>query len=290
MDRLKYAVSVTDEAVGINTPIMIHGSFEECFREAADCGYDGVELQIKNPATRDAGQLRTLMERYDLAIPAITSGMEYFGNGLSLIRDGMGILTHCNAGALATGGCGTALAPVYAAQEAGLTVHVFSDETRPLLQGARLTAWELSYSGIDVTTICDSMAAQVMREGRIQAVIVGADRVASNGDAANKIGTYAAAILAHYHKIPFYVAAPYSTFDMSLKSGADIPIEQRNSTEITEMSGKATAPEGVKTYNPAFDVTPHELIRAFITDRGVIEPPFTENLAFFTEKNKNPNQ
>ena len=132
-------------------------------------------------------------------------------------------------------------------------------------------------------------AAQVMREGRIQAVIVGADRIASNGDTANKIGTYGAAVLAHYHKIPFYVAAPYSTFDLNLKSGADIPIEQRDSAEITGIPGKATAPEGVKTYNPAFDVTPHELIRAFITDRGVIEPPFAENLAFFTE-DENLNQ
>ena len=210
-------------------------------------------------------------------------------HGSSLLADGMGILTHCNAGALAAGGNGTALAPVYAAMQKGMRLKVYSDETRPLLQGSRLTAWELMRAGADVTTICDNMAAQVMREGRIQAVIVGADRIASNGDTANKIGTYGAAVLAHYHKIPFYVAAPYSTFDLNLKSGADIPIEQRDSAEITGIPGKATAPEGVKTYNPAFDVTPHELIRAFITDRGVIEPPFAENLAFFTE-DENLNQ
>lgn len=210
-------------------------------------------------------------------------------HGSSLLADGMGILTHCNAGALAAGGNGTALAPVYAAMQKGMRLKVYSDETRPLLQGSRLTAWELMRAGADVTTICDNMAAQIMREGRIQAVIVGADRIASNGDTANKIGTYGAAVLAHYHKIPFYVAVPYSTFDLNLKSGADIPIEQRDSAEITGIPGKATAPEGVKTYNPAFDVTPHELIRAFITDRGVIEPPFAENLAFFTE-DENLNQ
>ncbi len=210
--------------------------------------------------------------------------------GSTLLADGMGILTHCNAGALAAGGNGTALAPIYAAMRKGMKLKVYSDETRPLLQGSRLTAWELMRAGADVTTICDNMAAQVMREGRIQAVIVGADRIASNGDAANKIGTYGVAVLAHWHRIPFYVAAPYSTFDLSLKSGEDIPIEQRDSTEITGMPCGATAPEGVKTYNPAFDVTPHSLIRAFITDRGIVHPPFAENFALFTEKTKNLNQ
>ena len=191
-------------------------------------------------------------------------------HGLSLIKNNMGILTHCNAGALATGGCGTALAPVYAAWEAGLNIRVFSDETRPLLQGARLTAWGLSYSGIDVTTICDSMAAQVMREGRVDLVIVGADRVAANGDAANKIGTYQLAIAANYHRIPFYVAIPYSTIDRSIPDGSRIPIEQRSESEITTFNGMRISPETIKVYNPAFDVTPASLITGYITEKGVV--------------------
>lgn len=194
--------------------------------------------------------------------------------GAVLLADGAGVLTHCNAGALAAGGCGTALAPIYSATGQGKTLHVYSDETRPLLQGSRLTAWELMRSGVDVTTICDNMAAQLMREGRIQAVIVGADRIAANGDTANKIGTYGVAVLAQYHKIPFYVAAPYSTLDASLADGSGIPIEQRASVEITGMFGKATAPAGVRTYNPSFDVTPGSLITAFITERGIIRPPY----------------
>lgn len=190
-------------------------------------------------------------------------------NGLTLIRDGMGILTHCNAGALATGGCGTALAPIYAAQNAGLNIRVFSDETRPLLQGARLTAWELSHSGVDVTTICDSMAAQVMREGRVDLVIVGADRVAANGDAANKIGTYQLAITAAYHHVPFYIAIPYSTIDRTIPDGSAIPIEQRHESEITTFNGKRISPQKIKVYNPAFDVTPASLITGYITEQGV---------------------
>lgn len=190
-------------------------------------------------------------------------------NGLSLIKNHTGILTHCNAGALATGGCGTALAPIYAAQDAGLAIRVYSDETRPLLQGARLTAWELSYNGIDVTTICDSMAAQVMREGLVDLVIVGADRVAANGDAANKIGTYQLAITAKYHDVPFYVAIPYSTIDRSIPDGSRIPIEQRHESEITTFNGKRISPEKIKVYNPAFDVTPASLITGYITEKGV---------------------
>ena len=190
-------------------------------------------------------------------------------NGLTLIRDGMGILTHCNAGALATGGCGTALAPIYAAQNAGLHIRVFSDETRPLLQGARLTAWELSHSGVDVTTICDSMAAQVMREGLVDLVIVGADRVAANGDAANKIGTYQLAITANYHHVPFYIAIPYSTIDRTIPDGSAIPIEQRHESEITTFNGKRISPQKIKVYNPAFDVTPASLITGYITEQGV---------------------
>ena len=196
--------------------------------------------------------------------------------GSVLFSDGMGILTHCNAGALAAGGCGTALAPIYAAMRKGVHLKIYADETRPLLQGSRLTAWELQRAGADVAVICDNMAAQLMREGRIQAVIVGADRIAANGDTANKIGTYGIAILAHYHRIPFYVAAPYSTFDLTLGSGAEIPIEQRRPCEVAEFSGKPTVPEGIPVCNPAFDITPHELIHAFVTDRGLIRSPFRD--------------
>ncbi|MBN2643616.1 MAG: S-methyl-5-thioribose-1-phosphate isomerase [Victivallales bacterium] len=198
--------------------------------------------------------------------------------GLSLLREGAGILTHCNAGALATGDYGTALSPMYAAHERGMKFTVYSDETRPLLQGSRLTAWELSQVGIDVVSICDNMAAQVMKEGKIDLVIVGSDRIAANGDAANKIGTYGVAVLAKYHHIPFYVAAPYSTVDITLEHGGLIPIEQRDGDEIRRGFGKLTAPEKVKVYNPAFDVTPHELISGIITERGILTPPFSHKL------------
>jgi methylthioribose-1-phosphate isomerase len=193
-------------------------------------------------------------------------------HGAALLHDGQGILTHCNAGALVTVDYGTALAPIFTAHEMGKRLHVFVDETRPLLQGARLTAWELQQRGITATLICDSMAALVMREGRVQAVIVGADRIAANGDTANKIGTYGVALLAAAHNIPFYVAAPRSTFDLSLASGDKIPIEQRPAEEITCGFGRQTAPIGVDVYNPAFDVTPAHLIRGIICEHGVIEP------------------
>jgi methylthioribose-1-phosphate isomerase len=200
-------------------------------------------------------------------------------NGAALLADQSGVLTHCNAGGLATADYGTALAVFFAAHEQGKRLHVFADETRPLLQGARLTAWECQRRGLDVTLLCDSMAAQVMREGRIQAVVVGADRIAANGDTANKIGTYGVAVLAKHHGIPFYVAAPSSTFDFELANGAGIPIEHRDPREVTEGFGRRTAPEGVAVYNPAFDVTPASLIAAFITERGVIHPPFDQALA-----------
>lgn len=192
--------------------------------------------------------------------------------GASLLEDNSGVLTHCNAGGLATAEYGTALAAIFKAQDAGKKLKVFADETRPLLQGARLTAWELTKRKVDCTVICDSMAAQVMREGKIQAVIVGADRITARGDTANKIGTYGVAILAAYHRIPFYVAAPSSTFDLEMISGNDIPIEQRNRTEIVQGFGKQTAPDDVQVYNPAFDVTPAELITAIITEKGIIRP------------------
>ena len=200
-------------------------------------------------------------------------------HGARLIRSGQTVLTHCNAGALATGGMGTALAPIFIAHARGKRVHVIADETRPLLQGARLTSWELMQAGIDVTLICDNMAAEVMKEGKADLVITGADRIAANGDAANKIGTYGVAVLAKAHGIPFYVAAPSSTFDLSLRTGAEIPIEQRSPDEVTEGLGKRTAPRKVKVYNPAFDVTPGRLITALITEKGIIYAPFRRNIA-----------
>jgi methylthioribose-1-phosphate isomerase len=193
-------------------------------------------------------------------------------HGAVLLADGQGVLTHCNAGALVTVDYGTALAVFFSAQEGGKRLHVYVDETRPLLQGSRLTAWELQQRGIEATVICDSMAAQVMREGRVQAVVVGADRIAANGDTANKIGTYGVAVLAAAHEIPLYVAAPVSTFDLSIASGEQIPIEQRDPEEITCGFGRRTAPEGIGVYNPAFDVTPARLIRAIICENGIIQP------------------
>ncbi len=200
-------------------------------------------------------------------------------HGAKLLADGQGVLTHCNAGGLATAEYGTALAVFFIAAEQGKRLSIYADETRPLLQGARLTAWELQKAGLDVTLICDSTAAQVMREGRIQAVITGADRIAANGDSANKIGTYGVAVLAAAHNIPFYIAAPTSTFDLSIATGAEIPIEQRDPREITHGFGRQTAPDGVKVYNPAFDVTPAKLIAAIICERGVIRPVTREAIA-----------
>ncbi len=200
-------------------------------------------------------------------------------HGAALIGPGQGVLTHCNAGGLATADYGTALAVVFAAHEQGTPLRVFADETRPLLQGARLTAWELQRRGIPVTLICDNMAAQVMKEGKVDLVVVGADRIAANGDAANKIGTYGVALLAKAHGIPFYVAAPSSTFDLTLEDGSSIPIEQRDPREVTHGFGRATAPEGVDVYNPAFDVTPAGLIEGIITERGIIRPVNADTVA-----------
>jgi methylthioribose-1-phosphate isomerase len=200
-------------------------------------------------------------------------------HGATLLRDGMGILTHCNAGGLATSEYGTALAVIYAAQAEGKQLRVFVDETRPLLQGSRLTAWELQQHGIDTTVICDSAAAHVLRAGHVHAVITGADRIAANGDTANKIGTYGLAHLARAHGCPFYVAAPCSTFDLDTPSGAEIPIECRDAREITHGLGRQTAPAGIRVYNPAFDVTPAELITACITERGIVTPVAATHIA-----------
>jgi methylthioribose-1-phosphate isomerase len=189
--------------------------------------------------------------------------------GASLIHDGDTLLTHCNTGALATGGIGTALGVIYTCRDQGKRISVYADETRPLLQGARLTAWELQQEGIDVTLICDNTAGMLMRQGKIGHVIVGADRIARNGDTANKIGTYSVAVLADRHGVPFYVAAPSSTFDAATATGKEIVIEERGGDEVTHGFGRSTAPEGTKVYAPAFDVTPNELIHYFITDQGL---------------------
>ncbi|MFQ5864320.1 MAG: S-methyl-5-thioribose-1-phosphate isomerase [bacterium] len=204
-------------------------------------------------------------------------------HGAKLIKDGSTVLTHCNTGALATADFGTALGVVFAAHRQGKKVSVFADETRPLLQGSRLNVWELMNEGIDVTLICDNTAAFVMQQNKINCVIVGADRIARNGDTANKIGTYNLAVLAEKHAVPFYVAAPFSTIDFNIKDGSEIPIEERAAEEVTEGFGKRTAPEGTKVYSPAFDITPHELITAIITEEGVIEPPFELNLTKYTK-------
>jgi len=199
-------------------------------------------------------------------------------HGAKLLKDGFNVLTHCNTGALATVDYGTALGVVFAANEEGKKLHVYADETRPLLQGARLNVWELMNESIDVTLICDNTAAFVMQQKKIDCAIVGADRIAANGDTANKIGTYNVAVLCEKHGVPFYVAAPYSTIDFNLRNGSQIPIEERAAEEITEGFGKRTAPLNTKVYSPAFDITPNELIAGIITEEGVIEPPYEINL------------
>ncbi len=206
-------------------------------------------------------------------------------HGAELIKDGSTVLTHCNAGALATAGdYGTALGVIRGARDAGKRVAVIADETRPFLQGLRLTAWELAKDNIPVTVITDSMAGHVMKSGKIDTVVVGADRIAANGDTANKIGTYMVAVLAQKHNIPFYVAAPITTLDLSLQSGDEIPIEERAGTEITHIGGNQMGPDGLNVENPAFDVTPNELITAIITDRGVARPPYVESLRNLVSK------
>ncbi len=232
---------------------------------------------------RSPGELKKILLAEARAILAedLAMGRSLGEAGAELIPEGSGVLTHCNAGSLATAGFGSALAPIYVAWERGKRFRVFADETRPLLQGARLTAWELGREGVDVTLICDNMAAWLMKKGKIDLVITGADRVAANGDGANKIGTYSVALAARAHDIPFYMAWPSSTLDLSLASGEEIPIEERGAEEITTIGGKRIAPEGVKTCSPAFDVTPHELIAAHVTERGLIYPPYEKNLRQF---------
>jgi len=201
-------------------------------------------------------------------------------NGAALIKNGMTALTVCNAGALATVDYGTALGVFYSAKSKGKRFKVISCETRPLLQGARLTCWELRREKIDTTLICDNMAATLMKQGKVDIIFTGADRIASNGDTANKIGTYMLAVLAKHHGVPFYVVAPYSSFDLKIKSGAQIPIEERAAREVTHFAGTPMAPKGVKVYNPAFDVTPAALISGIVTERGIIRPPYVHNIRY----------
>ena len=219
---------------------------------------------------------RKAVDIHEDDIAKCTAISEY---GLSLLKDGDGVLTHCNAGQLATSKYGTALAPIHLGRERGMNFRVFTDETRPLLQGARLSSFELQADGVDTTVICDNMASQVMKNGWVNAVFVGCDRVAANGDACNKIGTSGVAILAKYYGIPFYVLGPTSTIDMSIEKGEDIHIEQRPAEEVTEMwYKKRMAPEGVKVYNPAFDFADNELIAGIVTEYGIARPPYTESL------------
>ncbi len=204
-------------------------------------------------------------------------------HGAALMPASGGVLTHCNAGALATAGYGTALGVIRAAVEQGKKIHVYADETRPFLQGSRLTAWELMKDGIPTTVISDNMAGAMMKQGKIAAIVVGADRIAANGDVANKIGTYTVAVLAKEHGIPFYVAAPISTVDLATPDGSKIPIEQRNAREVTHIAGKQMVPDGVEIENPAFDVTPARYVAAIITERGVARAPYTESLKHLSE-------
>ncbi|WP_051280835.1 S-methyl-5-thioribose-1-phosphate isomerase [Anaerovorax odorimutans] len=239
---------------------------EKCIYELGDASVN----TIKSAIFEEAEKIRKEDEEACYAMG------EY---GLSLLKPEMGILTHCNAGTIATAKYGTCLAPLYVGHEQGYNFKVFADETRPLLQGARLTSWELNQAGIDVTLICDNMASIVMKNGWIDAVLVGCDRMAANGDGANKIGTSAVAVLAKEYNIPFYMFVPTSTIDLNTKSGADIHIELRNGEEIYKMwYEKDMAPEGIKTYNPAFDVTDAKYITAVITEKGIVYPPYDENL------------
>lgn len=267
LEVMRHAVSVlrTSRPTAVNLFWALDRVEQAAVRTAASTPAEVVDAVIREAAA---------IQREDEAM------CEAIGrHGAPLVPDQGGVLTHCNAGALATAGIGTALAPLYTAHREGRIFRVFADETRPLLQGARITAWELRQAGLEVTVICDSMAAALMAAHRVHMVIVGADRIAANGDTANKIGTYGLAVLARAHDIPFYVAAPSSTFDLTMDNGTRIPIEERDPAEVTCWQGMPTAPEGVTVYNPAFDVTPAELVTAIITEKGVIESPDRHRIA-----------
>ena len=239
-----------------------------------------MEWVAKSNKSRPVNAIRRLMlkEALEIIDEDKRSCRQMARYGAGLVRSGDAILTHCNAGGLATADYGTALGVLFESKRQQKRIKVYVDETRPLLQGARLTTWELLQEGIDTTLICDNMAASLMAKGKIDKIFVGADRIASNGDAANKIGTYSLAVLAKYHKVPFYVVAPLSTFDFTLKTGRDIPIEERDGDEVRTILGRQIAPENVKVYNPAFDVTPNELISAIITEKGISRRPYKKSL------------
>ena len=237
-------------------------------RRMKACAEINRDLNVEVITRRLVGEARAIL-REDMAICRRMAD-----HGTRLVRKGDAILTHCNAGGLATADYGTALGVLFRSNELGKAIHVYVDETRPLLQGARLTVWELKRAGIGVTLICDNMAASLMAGKRIDKIFVGADRLAANGDTANKIGTYNLAVLAKYHNVPFYVVAPSSTFDTAIKSGKGIPIEQRGASEVTSIQGRRIAPDGIDVYNPAFDVTPSKLITAIVTEKGVLRPPY----------------
>jgi methylthioribose-1-phosphate isomerase len=258
------------ETIGATRPTAVNLFWAiQRMREKFDAVAARPRPQVKAALVQEAQQ----MYREDVA-----ANQAMGRHGATLMPGSGGVLTHCNAGALATCGYGTALGVIRAAIESGKQLHVFADETRPFLQGARLTAWELTKDGIQTTVIADNMAGAMMRQDKIKAAVVGADRIAANGDVANKIGTYTVAVLAKEHHIPFYVAAPWSTVDMNTPDGDQIPIEQRPHREITHHGGKQMAPEGVLVENPAFDVTPNQYVTAIITERGIAKAPYTESL------------
>lgn len=272
-DARDYLVSARPTAVNLkHAAFRVFDAFEDAYAD---------RVRNDEEAFRTEAVLETILAEAEAIRREDEESCRAMGEyGLSLLDHGMGILTHCNAGVLATAGYGTALAPLHMGQERGYDFRVFSDETRPLLQGARLTSWELMKSGVDVTLICDNMASLVMSRGLIDAIVVGCDRMAANGDGANKIGTSALAILAKEYGIPFYMFVPTSTIDMETKTGEDIVIEERRGDEIYRMwYERPMAPEGIKTFNPAFDVTKNEYITAVVTDRGIVRAPFDRGLA-----------
>jgi methylthioribose-1-phosphate isomerase len=277
-------VLAAKEAEGLSSRLRANASIIRASRPTAVnlmWAVDRMLSKITKEADTFSDETVSLLEREAILIHQedLESCRKIGSYGNELIGKGDGILTHCNAGGLATAGYGTALGVVRAAHEAGKDIHVYADETRPYLQGARLTATELHEDGIPVTLLCDNMAAWLMKSGKVQRVVVGADRIAANGDTANKIGTYQVALVAKAFNIPFYVAAPFSTVDLSLEDGSGIPIEMRSEDEVFHAMGIRTAPEGISAFNPSFDVTPADLISAIITDRGVIVPPFQKGLA-----------
>jgi methylthioribose-1-phosphate isomerase len=243
-------------------------------------GIRRMQQKFEEVAPHGVQQIKATLaeEAQQMLLEDIAANQAMGRHGATLMPSSGGVLTHCNAGALATCGYGTALGVIRAAIDSGKKLHVYADETRPFLQGSRLTAWELMKDGIQTTVIADNMAGAMMRQGKIKAVVVGADRIAANGDVANKIGTYSVAVLAREHGIPFYVAAPWSTVDMNTPTGEQIPIEQRSHKEVTHHAGKRVAPEGVLVENPAFDVTPNKYVTAIVTERGIARAPYSESL------------